>query len=213
MTASITGHLIDLVGTHGVYAVLAIMAVDALLPAGGEIVMLYAGAVASGALGRHVVLLGTTLHHGAEAYVVLALAGTLGYVLGSLVGWGVGARGGHALIERRGRWLHLGPDRMRRAERWFDRFGRRAVFLGRLTPLARSFVSIPAGVLGSPLGPYTVLTLAASLLWCFGFAGLGWALGGSYDDAHHVLRYGDDAVVLATVGVVVVVVRRALRRR
>jgi membrane protein DedA with SNARE-associated domain len=193
--ASITGRLTELVGSHGVYAVFLLMAVDAVLPAGGEIVMLYAGAVASGALAQQAIALGMTLHRGLEAYVVLSLAGSLGYLAGSLAGWALGRRGGRALIERRGRWLHLPPERMRRAERWFQRFGRLAVFLGRLTPVVRSFISIPAGILGSPLLAYTLLTLAGSLIWCFGFAGAGWALGSRYEHAHDALRYVDYAVV------------------
>jgi membrane protein DedA with SNARE-associated domain len=201
-TGSITQQLTDFVGSHGVYAVFLLMAVDAVFPAGSEIVMLYAGALASGALAQHAVALGTTLHTGLEAYVVLALAGALGYLLGSIVGWAIGLRGGDALVERHGRWLHLPPERMERAERWFDRHGALAVFLGRLTPIARSFISIPAGVLGSRFVPYTLLTLAGSLIWCFGFAGAGWALGSRYESAHNTLRYVDYAVVAIGLAVV-----------
>ena len=86
---------------------------------------------------------------------MLATAGTLGYLLGSLVGWAIGRWGGHPLLERHGRWLHVTPENLDRAERWFDRHGRAAVFLGRLTPVVRSFISIPAGTLESPIGPYT----------------------------------------------------------
>jgi membrane protein DedA with SNARE-associated domain len=195
--ASITSQLTDAIAHHGVLIVFVLMAMDAVLPVGGELVMLYAGALASGALTQHAIAFGATLHHGFEAYVVVALAGALGYLVGSLGGWLIGVRGGRPLLERHGRWLHLGPHRLERAERWFDRFGDRAVFLGRLTPLVRSFISIPAGVLGSPLGRYSALTLAASLIWCFGFAGAGWALGTSYDSAHHALRYLDVLVAVA----------------
>src|SRR4051794_41348884 len=94
-------------------------------------------------------------------------------------------------------WLHLSPAAFKRAEAWFARHGKRAVFLGRITPLVRSFISIPAGVLGSPLGPYTLLTLAGSLLWCFAFAAVGWAASGSWESIHHNLRYADYAVVAA----------------
>jgi membrane protein DedA with SNARE-associated domain len=100
--------------------------------------------------------------------------------------------------ERHGRWLHLTPENVDRAELWFDRHGRAAVFLGRLTPVVRSFISIPAGTLESPLGPYTLLTLAGSAIWCFGFAAAGWALGSSYDQVHHAFRYVD---ILAVAGV------------
>jgi membrane protein DedA with SNARE-associated domain len=185
----------------GVYAVFALMAVDALLPVGGELVMLYAGALAAGALaGQSPALLGWHPATGLEAYVVVALAGTLGYLFGSLVGWAIGARGGRPLLERHGRRLHLGPANLDRAERWFARFGLWAVFVGRLTPLVRSFISIPAGVLGSPLAPYTVLTLAGSAIWCFGFAAAGWALGDGYERLHHTTRFADYVVVLAVLG-------------
>jgi membrane protein DedA with SNARE-associated domain len=190
------------------------MAVDAVFPAGGEITMLVAGAVAGGALaGRHPVLLGHDLATGLESYLVLALSGTLGYLAGSLVGWAVGRWGGRPLLERHGRWLHLGPDRLERAERWFDRHGGAAVFLGRLTPVVRSFISIPAGALESPLGPYTVLTLAGSAVWCFAFAGAGWALGSQYDQVHHVFTGIEVAIVALVVLAVGALAVRHLRRR
>ena len=202
--------MLDGIAQHAVYAVAVLMALDALLPVGGELIMLYAGVVAGGAAGHGVVLLGGHLHTGLEALVVLALAGALGYLGGSLVGWAIGARGGRDLVERHGRLLHISPARFARAERWFDRYGSRAVFLGRITPLVRSFISIPAGVLRSPLGPYTVLTFAGSLIWCFGFAGAGWALGSNWQGFDHGFRYVDYAVA-ALVAVALAVV--ALRRR
>jgi membrane protein DedA with SNARE-associated domain len=136
--ASLTGQLTSWIGHHGAYAVFGIMALDALLPVGGELTMLFAGALAAGAIaGEHPVLLGHQLPTGLESYLVLAIAGTLGYLLGSLVGWAIGRWGGRALLERHGRWLHLRPENLERAERWFDRHGRAAVFLGRLTPVVR----------------------------------------------------------------------------
>jgi membrane protein DedA with SNARE-associated domain len=179
------------------------MALDALLPVGSELIMLYAGALSAGAIaGKHATLFGAQLSAGVESYLVLAAVGALGYLVGSLLGWGIGARGGRVLIERHGRWLHVSPQAFQRAERWFERFGPRAVFFGRLTPVVRSFISIPAGVLGSPLGPYAALTLAGSLIWCLGFAGVGWALGGAWSTFHHDFRYADYAA-LAGVAIVV----------
>jgi membrane protein DedA with SNARE-associated domain len=209
--ASITGTLTDWIGRHGAYAVFAIMAIDAVLPAGGELTMLYAGALAAGAIaGQQPILFGHTLHTGLESYLVLALAGTLGYLLGALVGWALGRWGGRPLIERHGRWLHLDARNWERAERWFDRHGRAAVFFGRLTPVVRSFISIPAGALGSPLGPYTALTLAGSAIWCFGFAGVGWLLGNSYNKVHHAFT---GLEVLLVVGAIVAAGLLLLRHR
>ncbi len=208
MTAQLTAWI----GHHGAYAVFLIMAIDALLPVGGELTMLYAGALAAGAIaGQYPILLGQQLQSGLESYVVLALAGTLGYLLGSLVGWGIGRWGGRSVLERHGRWLHVTPQNLDRAERWFDRHGRAAVFLGRLTPVVRSFISIPAGALESPIGAYTMLTLAGSAIWCFGFAAVGWALGSSYERVHHAFRYVDVLAVAAAVATVVVLL--VLHRR
>ncbi len=128
--ASLTSQTLDWIAHNGVYAVFALMAVDALLPVGGELIMLYAGVVAAGAVaGQHAQLLGAPLHSGLESFVVLALAGALGYLAGALVGWGIGARGGRELVERHGRLLHISPETFRRAERWFSRYGSRAVLL------------------------------------------------------------------------------------
>lgn len=190
LSASLTTVVEDLLIRHGALAVLAVMAVDALLPVGGELTMLLAGVLAAGALGTG----GLT---GLPEYLLLASAGTLGYLLGSLAGWQVGRRGGRELVARHGRWLHLGPERFGRAEAWFDRHGRKAVFLGRLTPLVRSFISIPAGVLGAPLPSYLALTAAGSALWCFGFAGAGWALGAEWEQIHSAFRLADVAVLAA----------------
>lgn len=206
--------LIDTVAAHGVYAVFALMALDALLPVGGEAVMLYAGALPTGVVGGHVpTLFGVTLHADARGYVVLALAGTLGYLVGSWIGWGIGRRGGRALVERHGRWLHLGPQRLRRAEVWFERHGHAAVFVGRLTPFVRSFISVTAGVLRSPFGVYSALTLLGSAIWCFGFAAVGRALGDNYEQADsvaHVLELA--AVVVLAICAITVLLRRRRAR-
>ena len=102
----------------GVYAVFALMALDALLPVGGELIMLYAGALAAGAIaGQQPVLLGWDPATGHEAYVVLAAAGTLGYLLGSLIGWQIGRRGGEAEApDRRARQRERGVGGQRTSE-------------------------------------------------------------------------------------------------
>jgi membrane protein DedA with SNARE-associated domain len=210
MTAQVT----DWIAAHGVLAVFILMAVDAVFPAGGELVMLFAGALAAGAISdARISVLGQTLSTGLESYLVMVAAGTLGYVVGALIGWAIGMRGGRELIEHHGSRLHLGPARFARAERWFARFGPAAVFLGRLTPLVRSFVSIPAGVLRFPLGPYLALTFAASAIWAFAFAGAGWALGGNWEQVHHAFRYADYAAVAAVLVVAAVMMRRAMTAR
>ena len=210
-----TSQLTTWVADHSVYAVFALMAIDAVLPFGGELVMLYAGVVAAGAIaGADVTILGVHAATGLESYLVLAAAGTLGSLAGALIGWAIGARGGRPLVERHGSRLHLGPRRFARAEDWFERYGGRAVFVGRLTPIVRSFMSIPAGVLGIPLRRYAALTLLASLIWCFGFAAAGWAAGGTWETIHHDFRYADYAAVAVVLALIAAaILHRTLRRQ
>jgi membrane protein DedA with SNARE-associated domain len=199
--ASVSSSLTSQVASHGVYAVFVLMAIDAVFPAASELVMLYAGAVAAGvfASAHHVSLFGATIGFGAGAFVVLALAGTLGYLVGALVGWWIGLRGGRPLLERRGRWLHVTPARLDRAEQWFARWGNVGVLIGRITPVVRSFVSIPAGVFAMPLVPYTLLTLLGSAIWAFAIAGAGYGLGSSYERFHHDFAYAEYVILAGVV--------------
>jgi membrane protein DedA with SNARE-associated domain len=201
-----TTSVINAVVAHGVVAVFGLMAIDAVLPAASELVMLLAGAVAAGVIGHGVAGVGT----GAAAYGALAAAGTLGSLNGAILGWAIGRRGGRRFVRRHGRWLGVDAERLERAERWFARHGRAAIVLGRVTPVVRSFVSVTAGVLGAPFGSYVALSLVGSAIWCFGFAGAGWALGSSWDTVHGGFRYID----VATVGAIAAAVAgMALRRR
>ena len=214
MTETIT----SVIGDYGLYAVFGLMLVDAVLPAASELVMLYAGAVAAGAFaGQNVTFFGAEIESTFWAYVAMATAGTVGYVIGSLIGWGIGFYGGRPFLERRGRWFHLTSERLDRAEAWFARYGDWAVLLGRVMPVVRSFISIPAGVLEMPLVRYTVLTAVGSAVWCFGIAGAGVALGSSWEHFHENFRYADYAVGLLVVlalgyGVFKLARRRARRR-
>lgn len=212
--SEITDAVTSAIGDHGLYAVFGLMLVDAVFPAASEVVMVYGGAVASGAFaGQDVVLFGQTIDAGLPAYVAIALAGTLGYTVGAIAGWAIGLYGGRPYLERHGRWLHLDEAKLDRAERWFERWEGWAVFLGRLTPVIRSFVSIPAGVMEVPFVRYTLLTLAGSAIWCFGLAGIGWAVGASWEDVHSAFRYVDYLMVAAVAAGVAWLGWRHLRRR
>jgi len=195
---------------HGVIAVFVLMAVDAVFPAASELVMLYGGALASGALTHRLDVLGSS-QTGLGAYIAIAIAGTVGYLLGSLCGWAIGFYGGRSFLERRGRWFHLDHDRLERAEHWFRRWEGWAVLLGRVTPLVRSFVSIPAGVFETPLPRYTLLTAIGSAVWCFAWAAAGWGLGASWEGVHKGFAYVDYAIVAGIVLAVAYVILRRLR--
>ena len=211
LSSSITSH----VASQGVYAVFVLMAIDAVFPAASELVMVVGGALAAGVLSsaHHISLFGAKIGFGAGAFVVIALAGTLGYLVGALIGWWIGLHGGRPLLERRGRWLHVTPENLDRAERWFDRWGNTGVLVGRITPVLRSFVSIPAGVFEMPLAPYTVLTLVGSAIWAFALAGAGYGLGSSYTSFHHDFKYVEYAVVAGVIALAAYLIYVARVRR
>jgi membrane protein DedA with SNARE-associated domain len=212
--SGITDSLTTVVGDYGLYAVFLLMAVDAVLPVASEAVMVYGGAVAAGAFaGQSIVLLGWELEPGFPAYLAVASAGTVGYTVGSIGGWWIGVHGGRPFLERHGRWLHLKEANLARAERWFERWEDWAVFLGRITPVVRSFVSIPAGVFRAPFRRYTVLTLLGSAIWCFGLAGIGWALGRQWEEFHSAFKYLDYLIVAALAAGIAFLGWKLYRRR
>jgi membrane protein DedA with SNARE-associated domain len=206
--AGITSTLTSLIGDHGVYAVFGLMIVAALLPAASELVMLYAGALASGAFaGSHVVLFGSRVRDHAAAYAVIVLAGLAGNLLGAAAGWVLGTYAGRGL-ERGGKLLHVTPDRLARAERWFDRFGAVAVPVGFMTPGVRSFVAVPAGIGRVPFVRFLLFALVGCAVFCCGLTAVGWGVGSKYDE---VRSYVDYAVVAGVLLLVAYFLARRLR--
>jgi membrane protein DedA with SNARE-associated domain len=211
----ITEIFTSIVGDYGLYAVFALMLVDAVLPAASELVMVYSGALAAGAFaGQDVTVFGARIESDFWAFVAMALAGTIGYTIGSVLGWAIGLYGGRAYLERHGRWLHVTPDKLDRAEEWFARYGNAAVLIARCLPVIRSFISIPAGIAEMPLARYTVLTSLGSTPWYFGLAAAGLAAGAAWERFHEVWRYAEYAVVaLIVVGAVTLLARTRQKRQ
>ena len=202
--ASLSSSVSSFVSDHGLYAVFLLMLVDAVLPAASELVMVSAGALAAGAFSTdQIAVPGGHISEPFWIFFTLAMAGTIGYTIGSVGGWAIGYYAGRPFVERHGHRIHLPPEKLDRADSWFKRYGDWAVFLGRVTPVVRSFVAIPAGIARLRLGMYTVLTLLGSAIWCFALAGAGWALGANWHRFHHDFRYAEIAIgVLALAGLV-----------
>jgi membrane protein DedA with SNARE-associated domain len=199
------------IGDHGLLAVFVLMVLAAVLPAASELTMLYGGALASGAIAGHVGLFGHRFGSGLHAYLAVALSGLVGNLIGSYGGWLIGALGGQPLLERYGRFVHVTPTRIARAERWFDRFEGTAVPLGFATPIVRSFVAIPAGMFEVSLRRFLPSAFAGIAIFTFALAGVGWAVGSSWHAAHNVVDYLEVAVVLALVALVASALVRSRR--
>jgi membrane protein DedA with SNARE-associated domain len=210
ITEAVTTWIAD----YGLYAVFVLSVVDAVLPAASEVVMVYAGAVAIGAFpGQSVTFAGEDIDTTVWAFVAVATAGTVGYVLGSVLGWAIGLYGGRPYLERHGRWLHITPAKLDRAEEWFRRYGNAAVLLARCLPVIRSFISIPAGIAEMPLGRYTVLTSLGSAPWYFGLAAAGLAAGATWERFHEGWRYAEYAIAaFVVIGAAILLVRTRRKR-
>jgi membrane protein DedA with SNARE-associated domain len=189
-------------GLPGIFALMALS--SACIPIPSEVVMLFAGfAVADPAQSA-------SQHH--MTMVGVILAGLLGTMVGSWVAYGVGRGGRLELFERHGDKVHMGPAQIERADRWFQRYGEPAVLFGRVIPLVRAFVSLPAGIAKMPLGRFTVLSLIGTIPWVVALAFAGHALGSDWRSVRKGFEYVDYAiVVLALIGVAYAIVRR--RRR
>jgi membrane protein DedA with SNARE-associated domain len=126
-------------------------------------------------------LAGFLTGQGKFSFVLVLIASTLGSLIGALIlyaiGVGLGRGGIRRLFEKYGYLALLTPEDLTRAEDWFDRWGPIAVFTGRLVPVVRSLVSIPAGYRRMPLVQFIPLTVFGSLLWNGALVALGWALG------------------------------------
>jgi membrane protein DedA with SNARE-associated domain len=202
------------VAGYGLYAIFLLSLVDAVLPAASELVMVYGGALAVGAFSdEQLTLFGEPITSTGWAYVAVATAGTLGYVLGSVLGWGIGLWAGRPYLERHGRWLHVTPEKLDKAEHWFERWGSWVVLVGRCLPVVRSFISIPAGVAEMPLGRYTALTTIGTIPWYFGLAAVGVAVGASWERFHEAWHYADYVILALIAAGILFLVWRERRRR
>jgi membrane protein DedA with SNARE-associated domain len=141
----------------------------------------------------------------------VVLASTLGSVFGAILLYGVGrllsAERLEAIVVRYGAVLRLRPEDIRKADAWFDRYGPWAVFFGRLVPLIRSLISIPAGSSGMRFTTFLALTTLGSLIWNTALVGVGAAVGASWDViVHYMDVYSNIVYALLAMGGIAAVV-------
>ena len=199
MLSSIVDAITRLIGNHGFPAVLGLMTLEsACIPVPSEVIQLFAGYLVS--------------IHRMSLFAAVS-AGVLGNVLGSWISWSIGYWGGRPFIARYGRFVHVTPARMARAERWFDERGEIAVLVGRCVPIVRTFISLPAGVARMPFWRFTLFTVIGCIPWVLGLTLIGVQVGPSWERWRHRLEYADYIVGAALLIGVAVYVVRARRRR
>ena len=190
-------HAIDRFVTDYVYVgVFVLMLLEsACIPIPSEVTMLVGGYV---------------VQKGDASFVPVVALGVLGNLVGSLVAYWVGLKGGRPLALRYGRYVRVREHDVDRAERWFDRYGEAAVFFSRLLPIVRTFISLPAGIARMSIKRFSLYTTVGCVPWVALLAWAGYLLGSRW---HSIVKYFTLASVVIAAVLVAVAVRWWLRRR
>jgi membrane protein DedA with SNARE-associated domain len=180
--------IIAVIASTGYLGVLLLMAIEsACVPLPSEIIMPFAGYL---------------VYTGRFNLVLVATAGALGCNLGSAVAYWIGAIGGRPLVEKFGRYVLLSKHDLDRTEKFFHSYGQITVLQGRLLPVVRTFIALPAGIGKMPQLRFHVYTFLGSWPWCYALAYVGMRLGRSWDTdprLKHVLHRFDAVIVLCGV--------------
>jgi membrane protein DedA with SNARE-associated domain len=125
--------------------------------------------------------------------------GTAGNTTGSLIAYAIGAWGGRPFLERYGRYLLIRPHDIEVADRFFARWGSQTVFVGRLLPIVRTFISFPAGVARMPLGRFLLYSTLGAVPWSILLAWAGVVLGENWVELRRMLEPFDLAIAVAVI--------------
>jgi membrane protein DedA with SNARE-associated domain len=183
--AALAGFTIAVISKGGYLGVLLLMAIEsACVPLPSEIIMPFAGYL---------------VYTGRFSLLWAATAGALGCNLGSVIAYEIGCYGGRPLVERYGSYVFIGRHELEIADRFFQRFGGAAVFFGRLLPVIRTFIALPAGIARMPRMRFHVYTFVGSWPWCFVLAWIGMKLGEQWDKDPRLKQWFHrlDAVIVA----------------
>jgi membrane protein DedA with SNARE-associated domain len=166
---ALAGFIKGVISSLGYPGIAFLMAVEsACVPLPSEVIMPFAGYLVY-----------------ARQFSSLAMVATLGAIgcnLGSVLAYEVGAHGGRPLIERWGKYILMSRHDLDASELFFEKYGSITVFIGRLLPVVRTFIALPAGVSRMKLVPFTIYTLLGSYMWCLALAYGGMKLGQHWKD-------------------------------
>ena len=166
--AAIAHFIIAVISSSGYWGVALLMGIESMcIPLPSEIIMPFAGYL---------------VHTGKLNLLGVATAGALGCNLGSLVAYWIGAYGGRPLVERFGRYVLLSRHDLDRVTHYFEHWGGITVFFGRLLPVVRTFIALPAGIAKMPQGRFHLYTFLGSWPWCYALAYAGVRLGDHWDN-------------------------------
>src|SRR5829696_4908453 len=173
---------IDAVGAFGVFVLMTLE--SACIPVPSEAIMLFAG---------------FNVSQGEMTLLEIVVAGVAGNVVGSWIAYAVGYYGRLELLDKN-RFIHINRRHLEWADRWFERHGDVTVFVCRILPIVRTFISLPAGVAKMPFWRFTVLTLLGCIPWVLMLGVIGREVGDNWEEWRDHLHYLDYAVLVAVLG-------------
>jgi membrane protein DedA with SNARE-associated domain len=196
---AITNFIIQTIDSMGYFGVALLMAIEsAAVPLPSEIIMPFAGFLVEG---------------GRFNLWGLSVAGAIGSVIGSWVTYALGYYGGRPLIVKYGRYVLITEHDLELTERFFQKFGKLSSFFGRILPIVRTFISIPAGIGKVPFWSFTFYTFVGSLIWSYFLAWLGWKLGENWHSLESYFRKFDLLIGVLIIGFIIYWIRRHIKGR
>ena len=203
--------MVALMAAMGPLGVTLLMAIEsACIPLPSEVIMPFAGFLA---FKGQLTFLGLGAGHPFGQILIAGLFGAVGCNLGSIPAYELGAWGGRKAVERYGKFIFLNLDHLDQAHRFFERFGHWAILIGRMLPVIRTFIALPAGIARMDRTRFHDYTFAGSLPWCLGLAWVGYKLGEKWDTLGVWFHRFDLVIVLGGVALVAILLGRHLRKR
>ena len=137
--------------------------------------------------------------------------GALGNLIGSMVAYGVGAKGGRPFLEKYGRYVLITRHDLDRVDAWFSRHGNISVFISRILPVIRTFISLPAGIARMNFAKFSVYTFIGSFIWSTGLAYGGFLLGEHWEEIRTAMRPFDIPILVIVVFLIAYYLSRHVR--
>lgn len=150
---------------------------------------------------------------GPQYVLVAGVFGALGCIIGSVATYLIGWRGGRPLLERYGKYILISHHDMDVADRWFQKRGKLSIFISRLLPIVRTYISIPAGVAKMKFTPFVVYTFIGSFIWCTGLAFGGYKLGENWEQVATKIEPAVPFIVAIIIILIGLYIFRHIRQR
>jgi membrane protein DedA with SNARE-associated domain len=127
--------------------------------------------------------------------LVAGVIGALGCTIGSIVAYWVGAKGGRPFLNKFGKYILITQHDLDRADAWFHKNGDWGIFVSRLMPVVRTFISLPAGIAKMPFVKFLIYTFVGSFIWCTALSFAGYLLGANWEKIRSVMRPFDPTII------------------